>query len=63
MERIDCFKCKHYYVTWDEYFPRGCKALSFKSREMPSGVVYNSSGLECQRFEPKVKDPNQRWKK
>lgn len=52
-ERLDCFKCRHFYVTWDEFFPKGCKALSFKSREMPSAVVLKSSGLDCQMFEAK----------
>lgn len=55
MERVNCFKCKHYYVTWDAHFPRGCRALGFKSRETPSSVVYRSSGLVCQKFEPKAK--------
>lgn len=50
---INCFHCKNYYVTWDEFFPRGCKALGFKSREMPSAVVRRSSGMECQLFERK----------
>ncbi len=52
-DHIDCFQCRHFYVTWDEFFPRGCKALSFKSREMPSAVVRRSSGIECQLFDRK----------
>lgn len=52
-QKINCFKCAHFYVTWDELFPRGCRALDFKSSEMPSSVVLKSSGLECQQFEPK----------
>ena len=52
-EKIDCFKCKHFYVTWDQSFPRGCKAMGFKSKEMPADVVYQSSGMECMRFEEK----------
>lgn len=48
-----CFNCAHFYITWDEYFPRGCKALDFKSRELPSAVVRSSSGMECQMFERK----------
>lgn len=52
-DHIDCFQCRHFYVTWDEFFPRGCKALSFKSREMPSAVVKRSSGMDCQLFDRK----------
>lgn len=51
--RIDCLKCRHFYITWDELFPKGCKALGFKSRELPSLAVFRSSGMECQLFEPK----------
>ena len=55
-KRIDCFKCKHFYVTWDQDFPRGCKAMGFKSKEMPADVVMQSSGMECMRFEEKEID-------
>jgi len=49
---IDCFKCKHFYVTWDRQFTRGCRVMGFKSNEMPSRLVIQSSGMECMRFEP-----------
>jgi hypothetical protein len=52
-ERIDCFECKYFYVTWDQKHPRGCRAMGFKSREMPSAAVFKSSGMKCLRFEPK----------
>ncbi len=48
---VDCFRCVHFYVTWDENFPRGCKAYGFKSRNIPSVDVYRSSGMKCLRFE------------
>lgn len=48
-----CAKCRHFYVTWDEFFPKGCKAMSFKSREAPSKVVFDSSGTGCRKFESK----------
>ena len=43
----------HFYVTWDEKFPYGCKAYGFKTNSMPSVKVYQSSGLECQLFAAK----------
>lgn len=55
-KRIDCFKCKHFYITWDQNFPRGCRAMGFKLKEMPSDVVFQSSGMECLRFEEKEID-------
>jgi hypothetical protein len=44
---IDCHKCEHYYVTWDEHFPHGCKAMKFKSKQLPSVSVFVSSDIEC----------------
>jgi len=44
---IDCHKCEHYYVTWDKEFPYGCKAMGFKSKQLPSIVVRVSSDREC----------------
>ncbi|NVM23851.1 MAG: uracil-DNA glycosylase [Desulfobacterales bacterium] len=54
-KRIDCHKCKHYYVTWDEHFPHGCHAMRFKSKEFPSAVVRQSSGMSCFMFEQKAR--------
>ncbi len=52
-EKIDCYRCRYFFVTWDKYFPMGCKAFGFKSRDLPSSVVYRSSGIRCQKFEEK----------
>jgi len=53
--RIDCKHCKHYYITWDPNNPMGCRKFGFKSRIMPSEVVYQSSGDFCKGFEEKQK--------
>jgi hypothetical protein len=54
-EIINCFNCVYFYITWDEKFPRGCRAMGFKSKEIPSVVVYKSSGAECLKFRRKKK--------
>lgn len=54
---IDCFKCRHFYVTWDASKPRGCKAFGFKGPQLPSVVVLESSGEPCLKFSPKP-EPN-----
>ncbi len=51
--RIACQRCRHYRITWDPRAPYGCEVHGFKSRRLPSLVVYESSGLECQAFLPK----------
>jgi hypothetical protein len=35
--------------------PYGCKSFGFKTRQLPSVVVYQSSGKSCQGFEEKEK--------
>ena len=52
-ERPDCLHCVHYFVTWETDRPRGCRAYEFKSAELPSDVVFSSSGERCQYFERK----------
>ena len=51
---MDCHKCEHYYVTWDKQFPHGCKAMKFKSKQLPSVVVFTSSSMECLLFKEKA---------
>lgn len=50
--RAACLSCAHFYVTWDPRFPRGCRALGFKSRELPCAAVAQASGQDCLYFEP-----------
>ena len=55
-QRVVCQKCIHYFVTWQVNQPHGCKAYGFKSKQIPSVVVKNSSGSSCQLFiEKKIK--------
>ena len=52
-KKINCYKCRHFYVTWDINYPKGCKAYNFKSEEMPSILVKKTSGIECYFYEEK----------
>ncbi|MBL1212571.1 MAG: uracil-DNA glycosylase [Ignavibacteriae bacterium] len=52
-KRVNCRKCNYFYVTWDAKSPYGCKALGFKTPNMPSSDVFNNSGIECLKFLPK----------
>jgi len=54
-EKVNCLKCKYYYITWEAAMPYGCKAFGFKTRQIPSVVVYQSSGSQCQGYEEKEK--------
>ncbi|CAM4403751.1 hypothetical protein FHS16_001813 [Paenibacillus endophyticus] len=55
IERIDCMKCKYYFITWEPGASKGCKAFGFKTNQLPSMVVYRSSGKPCLEFESKQK--------
>jgi len=52
-KRIICQRCKHYYVTWEKNKPHGCRAYGFKSQALPSAVVKQSSGTNCNFYEDK----------
>lgn len=53
---IDCFSCRHFYITYDQSYPYGCRAPGFKSRLLPSKEMYANSGMECQLFQEKAKN-------
>ncbi len=53
MTRPNCLRCRHFYVTWDPRFPRGCRALGFKTRGIPADEVRRASGRDCLFFEPR----------
>ncbi len=55
--RRNCYKCDFFYVTWDPLHPNGCKALGFKTKSLPSVVVYRSSGRPCEFFKEKTFRP------
>ncbi len=54
MKRINCRRCKHYFVTWEKNQPHGCRAYGFKSAQIPSMVVLKSSGESCNLFIEKI---------
>ena len=53
MKRINCRRCEFYFVTWEKGKPHGCKAYGFKSPQIPSLVVFQSSGTDCSMFKLK----------
>lgn len=52
---INCFSCRHFYITYDPRFPYGCRAAGFKSRGMPSREMMANSQMACQFFAVKGK--------
>lgn len=52
-QKANCFKCKHFYTTWEPRFPRGCRAYGFKSHHIPADYVLHASGQPCMKFAEK----------
>lgn len=52
-DRVNCFQCSHFFITWDKNFPHGCKVYGFKTRQLPSTAVQQASGAGCAAFQPK----------
>jgi len=50
-EKVDCFKCRHFKVTYEPKAPRACLAYGFKGTELPSRTVLLESGEPCKLFE------------
>jgi len=52
-EKVSCFNCLSFYITYELRFPYGCRAIGFKSARMPSQEVSASSGMVCQFYKAK----------
>jgi hypothetical protein len=50
MQHINCFSCEHFYITYEQRYPYGCRIIGFKSARMPSVDVYINSDMECGLF-------------
>jgi len=57
INKVNCFNCIYFSVTWDPKTPKGCKFFGFKSENMPSATVYESTGKNCIAFEQKEVKP------
>lgn len=54
-QRINCRNCQHFYITWDTAMPYGCRAMGFKSKNMPYLITAQVSGDRCLSFLEKNK--------
>ena len=58
INKIICQQCKHYYITWESAKPHGCRAYGFKSQQVCSVVVKQSSNMDCNLFSKKQNNSN-----
>lgn len=58
MAEPNCHACQHLRITWDKNLPYECKGFGFQSKHLPSLVVRQTSGKDCELFRPKPRrDP------
>lgn len=55
-KRPNCRKCIYFFITHNPAQPYGCRGLGFKSTQLPSTLVFATSGIECQTFKEKKKN-------
>lgn len=53
----DCWKCRHFAVSWDPKLPYLCKLMGFKSKSLPCIEVLRADGKTCQGFVAKGAAP------
>ncbi|MCA1988261.1 MAG: uracil-DNA glycosylase [Desulfarculus sp.] len=54
----DCLRCRHLSITWERGRAYACRAMGFKSGQIPWRVVLASSGQPCLSFAPRTRrDP------
>ncbi len=52
--KANCTKCKHFYITYDQRTPRGCKVYGIQAQQLPSVIVKKANnGSDCIGFSPK----------
>ena len=52
--KVNCFQCKHFFITWDPKTPKGCRAYGVKSAQIPSVIVAQASAQGCLAFADKA---------
>ena len=59
----NCMKCKHFYITYDQRTPRGCKIYGIQSQQLPSMIVKKANGgSDCIGFSPKPNNKEEKKK-
>ncbi len=53
----DCFRCRHLVITWERGRAYACRAMGFKTSQIPWRVVLANSGRPCLSFAAKPDRP------
>ncbi len=53
----DCWKCRHFGLTYEPSRPYLCRLMGFKSPQLPSRDVLQADGQHCRGFAAKPPRP------
>ena len=62
-EKVTCWDCKYFAISWDPNFRYQCNQMGFKSNNLPSQRVRMIDNRDCLAFKSKNKDTTQSRKK
>jgi hypothetical protein len=54
MSKSKCQDCRHFYITWDQSAPYGCKLFQMKTKLYPNQIVKAAGSGECEGYEAKT---------
>ena len=52
---INCFECRHHFITHEPRRPYGCRRFGFKGPFLPSRTVFQETGTKCAYYTPQEK--------
>jgi hypothetical protein len=55
MSKPNCSQCRHFYITWNQKTPNGCRRFGIQCQDKPSNVIQSAGLGDCQGFEEKAK--------
>lgn len=55
MSKPNCQQCRHFYITWDQKTPNGCRRFGIQCKDSPANIIAQAGLGDCQGFEQKKK--------
>lgn len=49
----DCWRCRHFAISWQPARPYLCRLIGFKSKMLPCLEVVRADGRPCHGYSPK----------
>jgi hypothetical protein len=52
-ETPNCWRCRHFAISYDPKRPYSCRLMGFKTKILPAIEVLRADGVRCMGFERK----------